>query len=97
MGQASLFIPDREEVRMWIRDAMTEMMSDFRTFIIEESHKESEKLITRDEAARMLKMSLPTLNEKTKSELRSIKLGRKRMYRKSDIDSFIESKIISRK
>ena len=53
-------------------------------------------LVTTDEAARLLAVSVRTLaNLETRRELPAVRIGRAKRYRLSDIEAFIERKAVA--
>lgn len=68
----------------WLRKTVREEME--RTLNDDNQKKKPERMLSRDEVARMLNISLPTLWAKTKSgEIRATHIGRRVLYSESEV------------
>lgn len=60
-----------------------------------QSKKMEREYLTKEEASELLRISRPTLDRMIKrKEIPYIKLGRRVLFRKKDIDEFLESKLV---
>ncbi len=68
----------------WLRQTVREEMES--VLIADQNKKKPERMLSRDEVAHMLNISLPTLWAKTKSgEIRATHIGRRVLYSESEV------------
>lgn len=68
----------------WLRQTVREEMES--VLIADRNKKKPERMLSRDEVARMLNISLPTLWAKTKSgEIKATHIGRRVLYSESEV------------
>lgn len=68
----------------WLRQTVREEMES--VLIADRNKKKPERMLSRDEVARMLNISLPTLWAKTKTgEIKATHIGRRVLYSESEV------------
>lgn len=89
----TLFIPNENDFRRWIRDAMKECLETMpiRTVALEQKPEE-EPLLSRKEVAYIFRISLVTLHEWMKQGLPSHKQGGRVYFLRSEVMAYIKQK-----
>lgn len=89
----TLFIPNENDFRRWIRDAMKECLETMPIkTVAPEPNPDEEPLITRKEVAYIFRISLVTLHEWMKQGLPSHKQGGRVYFLRSEVMAYIKQK-----
>lgn len=89
----TLFIPNENDFRRWIREAMKECLETMPLKTTSEPAKpEEEPLLTRKEVAYLFRISLVTLHEWMKQGLPSHKQGGRVYFVRSEVMAYIKQK-----
>ncbi len=85
-----IFIPKEEDFRRWVREAVKEVVTELKA--IPSEGNQDEGFISRLEAAKMLKISLPTLTDWAKRGLPKHKQRGRVYYMKSEIVEYLRKR-----
>jgi hypothetical protein len=89
----TLFIPNENDFRRWIRDAMRECLETMPIKTSSTPEKpEEEPLLSRKEVAYMFRISLVTLHEWMKQGLPSHKQGGRVYFLRSEVMAYLKQK-----
>ena len=89
----TLFIPNENDFKRWIKEAVKDFLQEFTKKKLKEEHNE-EDLLNRKEIAKFLRVSLPTLTDWIKRGLPSHKPRGRVYFDKTEVIKYIkENKI----
>ena len=89
----TLFIPNENDFRRWIREAMKECLETMPIkSTVQPDKPEEEPLLTRKEIAHMFRISLVTLHEWMKQGLPSHKQGGRVYFLRSEVMAYLKQK-----
>ena len=89
----TLFIPNENDFRRWIREALKECLENTPIKTDNQNNKlEEEPLLTRKEIAYMFRVSLVTLHEWMKQGLPSHKQGGRVYFLRSEVMDYLKQK-----
>jgi len=89
MQQLNLVLPDKENFQLWLKEVKQEIIREIRSEVIE-NKKPKVEYKTRSEIANTYRISLVTLNERTKEGLPSIKIGKRRLYDPLQVQKYFD-------
>ena len=89
----ALFIPNENDFRRWIREAMKECLETMPVkTLAPDQRPEEEPLLTRKEVAHIFRISLVTLHEWMKQGLPSHKQGGRVYFLRSEVMAYLKQK-----
>ena len=88
----TLFIPNEQDFRRWIRDAVKECLETTLKSALQVAKHEEEPLLTRKEIAGIFRISLVTLHDWMKRGLPCHKQGGRVCFLRSEVMGYVKQK-----
>lgn len=89
MQHLQIQLPDQEDFKVLLKSIKQELLQEFKRT---SEKKDEDKFLTRSEVAAKYRISLPTLNKHLHCGLPSFRVGKRRLFKPTEVEKYFAHK-----